>query len=340
VKEALMNNKKGVLSLIGVFLLSSISLFSEEPSRMTKEIQDAINAKGAKWVAGDTSVSNLSYEEQMQKVGFNFAPIKAEPITDLDEKVLPSSLDWRDYNGKDYVSGVRDQGKCGSCWAFSMTAGLEAYVLKTNDMSGQDIDLSEQIMISCSGAGSCNGGSLDASYLVDTGLPPESYYPYTQKDGSCSSAKPGWQDKAYRIGSFGTVSQSVSAMKAALAKYGPIPTAMMVYQDLMSYKSGVYSYTTGKKLGGIAVFLVGYNDDEQYFIVKNSWGPGWGEDGFFKISYSELKSVVKFGLSRIAYKTPDINREVSKKVDVSIDDINSKDIEKVMPMIQPAFDWK
>jgi C1A family cysteine protease len=336
-----MKRSKVILSVIGVFLFSSVSLFSEEPSKMIKEIQDAINAKGAKWVAGETSVSNLSEEEQMQKVGFNFAPIKAQPITDLDLKAVPSSLDWRDYNGKDYVSGVRDQGNCGSCWAFSMTAGLESYVLKTNDMSGQDIDLSEQIMVSCSEAGSCNGGSLDASYIVDIGLPPESYYPYTQKDGSCSSAKPGWQDNAYRIGSFGSVSQSVSSIKAALVKYGPLPTAMMVYNDFMSYKSGVYSYTTGKKLGGHAVFLVGYNDDGEYFIVKNSWGPKWGENGFFKIAYSEVKSVVRFGLSTIAYKTPDNGgKEISKRVDVSVDDLSSKDIEKVMPMIQPAFDWK
>jgi C1A family cysteine protease len=69
----------------------------------------------------------------------------------------------------------------------------------------------------------------------------------------------------------------------------------------MNYKSGVYSYTSGKELGGHGVLLVGYNDAGQYFIVKNSWGPGWGEDGFFRIAYSELKSVCNFGLSTIAY---------------------------------------
>ena len=71
----------------------------------------------------------------------------------------------------------------------------------------------------------------------------------------------------------------------------------------MHYKSGIYSYTTGKKLGGHAVLLVGYNDAEQYFLVKNSWDTGWGEGGFFKIAYSQMDNEVNFAMSTIAYYT-------------------------------------
>jgi C1A family cysteine protease len=70
----------------------------------------------------------------------------------------------------------------------------------------------------------------------------------------------------------------------------------------MHYKSGVYTQVSGKKMGGHAVLIVGYNDDEQYFIVKNSWGTDWGEDGYFRIAYSELESKARFGTSTIAYQ--------------------------------------
>ncbi|MFA6584809.1 MAG: C1 family peptidase, partial [Elusimicrobiaceae bacterium] len=68
------------------------------------------------------------------------------------------------------------------------------------------------------------------------------------------------------------------------------------------YKSGVYSYTSGKKLGGHAILLVGYSDSGQFFIVKNSWGEDWGEKGYFKIAYSQMTNLVMFGLSTIAYQ--------------------------------------
>ena len=76
---------------------------------------------------------------------------------------------------------------------------------------------------------------------------------------------------------------------------------MDVYEDFYSYSSGVYSYTTGAYEGGHAVLIVGYSDAGQYFIVKNSWGAGWGESGYFKIAYSEISSVVEFGYYTIRY---------------------------------------
>ena len=182
-----------------------------------------------------------------------------------------------------------------------MTGGLESYILRTQNKPGTDIDLSEQVLVSCSGTGSCGGGRLSAAFLKKTGLPLESAYPYTATNGDCSAAAPGWQGSAYKIGNWGSVPQDLESIKAALVNYGPLPIAMMVYEDFMYYKTGVYSYTTGKKLGGHAVLLVGYDDAGQYFIVKNSWDSGWGEKGFFRIAYSQLENEVSFGLSAIAY---------------------------------------
>jgi hypothetical protein len=93
----------------------------------------------------------------------------------------------------------------------------------------------------------------------------------------------------------------VSAIRDALVSYGPLVTTMDVYEDFYSYSSGVYSYTTGAHEGGHAVLIVGYSDAGQYFIVKNSWGAGWGESGYFKIAYSELGTVVNFGDYTLRY---------------------------------------
>ena len=284
-------------------------------------VQSAIQKQGANWVAGETSLSNLSREEWLYRVGLNFQTITAPPIE--QPTVLapqPASLDWRDNNGN-YVSAVTNQKKCGSCWAFAMTAGLESNVLRTQNSSGP-VDLAEQVMLSCSGVGSCNGGTLNASFLQETGLPDESAYPYTATDGSCDTAAPGWQSTAHKIAAWGSVSKTLKAIKTAINENGPLPTAFYVYEDFMHYKSGVYSYTTGKKLGGHAVLLVGYNDPEQYFIVKNSWGTGWGENGFFKIAYSEMSNSVNFGLSTIAYRSKAAQRGL-ETINKAVNDINA-----------------
>lgn len=295
--------KKIIIILTALF--AAAPAFSQQAlsggvKEQIKDVQAAITKAGARWTAGETNVS-ASREDWPWLVGFNFEPIEAEPVELVTAEALPPALDWRDANG-DFVTPPRNQKKCGSCWAFAMTGGLESYTLLKQNTPGRDLDLSEQVMLSCSGAGSCNGGRLSAGFLSRSGLPPEEVYPYNATDSECSAAAPGWQTGAYKIGAYGSVSQKVESMKTALVKYGPLPTAMMVYEDFMHYKTGVYSYTTGKRLGGHAILLVGYNDTEKYFIVKNSWDLGWGEEGFFRIAYSEVTGKSSFGLSTIAYR--------------------------------------
>ncbi|MCG2725808.1 MAG: C1 family peptidase [Elusimicrobia bacterium] len=315
---------------------------NEENAKETIDtIQALINQNHAKWVAGETSLSNLSWNEWQNYVGLSFDLVNVPPIADMEDIELPPSLDWRTAGG-DYVTEIRSQAKCGSCWAFAMTGALESYVLLSEKKPGLNLDLSEQVMLSCSGIGSCKGGRLNASYLEKTGLPPEEFYPYTATDGACSTAVEGWQDKTYKIGDWGSVSQSLSSLKSALVKYGPLATAMMVYEDFMHYKSGIYSRVTGKKLGGHAVLLIGYNDEEEYFIVKNSWSEKWGEEGFFKIAYSEIKYPVYFGLSAIAYA--DKNGEGIALDYYRVAEKKSFDADKMWMRAAPAFrtllNWK
>ncbi|MBI4656899.1 MAG: C1 family peptidase [Elusimicrobia bacterium] len=300
------NNKKlfvGFQVFAALFACNAFSFAQSSASENSKEqiehIQYLIKQTGAKWVAGETSLSNLSQEEWKWRLGLNLDPVDA-PLAPLAETELPPAIDWRNFNGN-YVTPVKDQKKCGSCWAFAMTGALESYVLRTQNTPGADVDLSEQVMLSCSGAGSCSGGLLNAGFIKKTGLPPESYYAYTATNGSCKTAAEGWQNAAHKILDWGSVSKKLTAIKTALVQHGPLPTAMMVYEDFMHYKSGIYSYVTGKKLGGHAILLVGYNDAEQYFIVKNSWDTDWGENGFFRIAYSQMDNSVSFGMRTIAY---------------------------------------
>lgn len=331
------NIKKSVISGAAALLLSAAwaaQAFSQTAPGVREQIdniQALIDKNGGKWVAGETSLSGLSREEWQQRVGLSFTELKGAPLADLPADRLPASLDWRSAGGN-FVTGVRNQKKCGDCWAFALTGALESYAMRRQNAPGADLDLSEQVLLSCSGIGSCNGGTLDGAYLQNTGLPLESAYPYTAADGSCASAAPGWQNSVYRIDGWGTVSRSVNSLKAALAKYGPLPTGMMVYEDLMHYKSGVYSYTAGKKLGGHAVIIVGYNDADQSFTVKNSWGPGWGEGGFFRIAYSEVTGSASFGMSTIAYKA-NAGKETARPFD------QDSAWARVAPLFGPLLQW-
>jgi hypothetical protein len=98
-----------------------------------------------------------------------------------------------------------------------------------------------------------------------------------------------------------TNSPTVDALKNGLYRYGPLVTTMRVYSDFFYYNGGIYSYSSGSYQGSHGVLLVGYDDIEQYFIVKNSWGTDWGESGYFRIAYSELNSVTSLGFWTIAY---------------------------------------
>ncbi|KAF0124332.1 MAG: putative cysteine peptidase [Elusimicrobia bacterium] len=298
-----MNIRHAGITLIALaFLMAGTAAAELTPEAGAKitGLQKSLDSRGARWTAGETEVSNLTEDQWSTLTGLDInapsGPLAPEP----PETRLLASLDWRD-NGGNFVTAPKRQGSCGSCWSFAMTGALESYVMRKRGEPGMGIDLSEQVYISCSSVGSCKGGVLFPLFLVRQGLPAESAYPYAEADGSCSNAASGWERGAHKIGGWGMVLPTVKKIKAALAHYGPLPTSMMVYEDFLHYKKGIYSRVSGKPLGAHAVLLVGYNDAGEYFIVKNSWGTGWGEDGFFRIDYSEMSSRVIFGLTTVAY---------------------------------------
>ena len=274
-------------------------------------INSAVQGSGASWTAGETSISKLSPADRKHRLG-SLTPLlteeehqtASEELTFLTGLTVPTSLDWRNNSGN-VVTPIRDQGNCGSCWAFATTAAMESQVLIGSHAPGTDVNLSEQTLVSCGGSGNCGGGYVNyaADFVTNTGLPLETCYPYTAANGTCSKACSGWTNSDYRIAGWhyvATTSPTAAALKAAVATYGPIVTTMNVYNDFFYYTTGTYKYTSGAYAGGHAVVIVGYNDTGQYFIVKNSWGPSWGMKGFFNIGYDQIGSVVGFGQYSIA----------------------------------------
>ena len=280
--------------LFVVFMMSAFRLgYASELD--LQQIQRAIEQAGAQWTAGENAVTLLSAEERSYLTGalpVNPDEIDPQQILTLPAVALPDSFDWRNADGN-WLTGVRDQGQCGSCWAFSALGQVEAWWKITNGDPTADIDLSEQSLLSCSDAGDCEQGgwvwkSLD--FIRNTGIALEADLPYRAKsDVPCSDAKSGWQERGVTIPGWGFITMddaSVNNIKNAVFRH-PLSVSYEVFQDFYSYSHGVYEHVIGKSTGWHAVVIVGWNDREQSWIVKNSWGKGWGDHGYFRIKWGD-----------------------------------------------------
>jgi len=196
---------------------------------------------------------------------------------------LADSIDWTTQGA---VTAVKDQGGCGSCWAFSSTGGLEgAWQVGT----GQLTSMSEQYLVDCTtnaGEGGCDGGSMENAFVFvhGNGIATEASYPYTATDGSCQS---GFTEAipAGAVAGYMSVDQSTEGLQSALQS-GPVSIAIEADQaSFQHYTGGVLSSklfaSCGTRLDH-GVLAVGY--DSESFTVKNSWGSSWGADGYLKIS--------------------------------------------------------
>lgn len=212
-----------------------------------------------------------------------------------------TSFDWRKNNG---VTPVRDQGACGSCWDFATHGAFEGSCLvKCN----KKIDSSEQDTLDCNPWGySCNGGWWAHQYLIDKGSAKESVYPYTAVKGPCKTkARPYKADAWGYVGS--TTTPSVSALKQALCKYGPLTVAVRVTTAFQAYTGGVFNACVSGNVNH-GVTLIGWDDNKGAWLIKNSWGTGWGskcgygtEKGYMWIKYNCNK--IGYGASWIQAKT-------------------------------------
>jgi cathepsin L len=220
--------------------------------------------------------ASLARPRQSSKT-FTFDPT----LTDL-----PDTVDWRD---KGYVTEVKDQGQCGSCWAFSSTGSLEGQHFKA---TGKLVSLSEQNLVDCStkqGNQGCNGGLMDQAFeyiKVNNGVDTEDSYPYEAVDKQC-------RFKAANVGATDTgftdiTSKDENALQQAVATVGPISVAIDAsHASFQLYKKGVYNELLCSQTRlDHGVLAVGYGTDsgKDYWLVKNSWGTGWGDEGYIKMT--------------------------------------------------------
>ncbi len=205
---------------------------------------------------------------------------------------LPASFDWRDYNG---CTPIRSQGGCGSCWAFAAIGTIESAIL-IND--GISTDLSEQWLVSCTGAGSCSGGWHTAAYgflccqanwqdpCGDCGPVLESDFPYVAWDAPCDCPYP----HPYRVDDWARIGSGIPPaddIKQAILDYGPVSATVAVDSAFQAYDGGVFNACWDGQVNH-AIVLVGWDDNqgpEGVWILRNSWGTNWGEDGYMRILY-------------------------------------------------------
>jgi len=242
------------------------------------------------YTLGATRFADLTNEEYRRMyLGYNPKIKKHNSTLPFYRKGFgtPRSVDWRKHNPK-IIGPVKNQAQCGSCWGFSAVSSIEsAYALKT----GKYISLSEQQLVDCSGDygnQGCNGGLMDNAfrYIMDYGLEREDDYPYEAYDDECRYDR---SKVAVKISNYQDIPQyDEKALTEKIADVGPISVAIDASQfSFQLYDGGVYDEEScSQDQLDHGVVAVGYDSENgnDYYIVRNSWGPNWGEDGYIRMS--------------------------------------------------------
>ncbi|XP_071352792.1 dipeptidyl peptidase 1 [Trachinotus anak] len=277
----------------------------QKPYKHNLDFIDSINSVQSSWKAGPyPEHETYTLQELHYRAGgpASRIPIRVRPMpvsADVAKmaRALPEHWDWRNVDGVNFVSPVRNQASCGSCYSFATMGMLESRIrILTNN--SETPTLSPQQVVSCSEySQGCDGGFpyLIGKYVQDFGIVDESCFPYVAKNSPCgipqNCGRIYTAEYSYVGGFYGGCSET--AMMLDLVKNGPMGVAFEVYPDFMHYQEGIYHHTgladpfNPFELTNHAVLLVGYGQchktGQKYWIVKNSWGTGWGEEGYFRI---------------------------------------------------------
>jgi C1A family cysteine protease len=294
-----------IVCIFGVFITvgqeQNEAQAPQEVRNMIQELRGEIKEKGYSFTVGYNPALKYSINELcglkepkdwFQKAKeLSLSTKQPTVLRSLEAMGLPSQWDWRAEND---VTPIRDQENCGSCWAFGTIGTFESLLLIRDTLN---TDLSEQHLVSCNTQGwGCNGGWWAHDMLVNQGAVLETDFPYIASDAACG----GPYTYPYQLSGWAYVDGSnrvpaVDKIKEAIYTYGPVCVAVYVGSSFQSYTSGVFDKDELPR-GGFcgcepqstvnhAVILVGWDDSKQAWILKNSWGTGWGESGYMWIKY-------------------------------------------------------
>jgi len=210
-------------------------------------------------------------------------PKKYDPAKDKTDLRLPTSFNWCDEGG---CTSIKSQGNCGSCWAFASAFPFECNLLVQD---GNNANLSEQYLVSCNEDGmGCGGGWCAFKYWrnaipsgeSEAGAVYEADFPYTGNDGSCNPP----HDHYETIDSYYSVSNNVSNIQQAIYDYGAVYCSVCADNDFQYYSGGIFT-GPGCSQQNHAICLVGWDDNDGCWILRNEWGSYWGENGYMRIAY-------------------------------------------------------
>jgi len=235
---------------------------------------------------GLNEYSDMTMAEREARNGFR--PSSKHLVGEVrqgDITTAPEKVDWRE---EGYVNAVKDQGHCGSCWAFSAVCALEGQYFKK---TGKLVDAAEQQLVSCdTWSSGCNGGFPGMSYNYisgngDNGIDTQASYPYTATDSACDEQKTSDnQDVAATCTGYQSIGSTESALQEAVGNEGPVSICLAASADCFHhYSGGILDDDSCGHSVNHAVAAVGYDVAQNYWIVRNSWGTSWGEAGYVRI---------------------------------------------------------
>lgn len=277
--------------------------------RDVQRIAAAIDKEGLPWTAGATELTALPAAQRRDYLGLIVTPeenarlSRETKLAATQERRLgaaafgaPAAVDWRN-NGGNYVTSVKNQGSCGSCVSFCSCSTIESAVRIKLGNPSYAIDLSEGFLQFC-GGGSCNGWGLTSGldFAQSTGVTDEACMPYQAQNMNCAASRcSDWQNRLTKISGYAGHA-TMAARKEAVAK-GPVLAGMEVWSDFFAYNgTSVYvkssAATRLNPPGYHCISVVGYDDNQQCWIIKNSWGTTWGAQGFGRIGYGQADLLI------------------------------------------------